>query len=44
VAVLLAGTMIVTLAPAILVLFGKRAFWVPRFLDRILLHLHIEGE
>ena len=44
VAVLLAGTMIVTLAPAILVLFGKRAFWVPRFLDRILPHLHIEGE
>jgi uncharacterized membrane protein YdfJ with MMPL/SSD domain len=43
-AVFLAGTMIVTLAPAILVLFGKRVFWVPRFLDRILPHLHIEGE
>jgi uncharacterized membrane protein YdfJ with MMPL/SSD domain len=43
-AVFLAGTMIVTLAPAMLVLFGKRAFWVPRFLDRILPHLHVEGE
>ena len=43
-AVLLAGTMIVSLAPAILVLFGKGVFWVPRFLDRILPHLHIEGE
>jgi hypothetical protein len=35
--------MIVTLAPAILVLFGKAVFWVPRFLDRILPHLNIEG-
>lgn len=43
VAVALAGTMIVLLAPAMLVLFGRRVFWVPRFLDRILPHLDVEG-
>jgi uncharacterized membrane protein YdfJ with MMPL/SSD domain len=43
VAVALAGLLVVTLAPALLTLFGKAVFWVPRFLDRILPHLDIEG-
>jgi RND superfamily putative drug exporter len=43
VAVLLAGTMVVLLAPAILTLFRGGLFWLPRFLDRILPHLDIEG-
>jgi uncharacterized membrane protein YdfJ with MMPL/SSD domain len=42
-AVFLAGTMIVLLAPALLVLFGERAFWVPDWLGRLLPHLDIEG-
>ena len=33
-----------TLAPAILVLFGRAAWWLPRWLDRILPHISIEGE
>ncbi|MBD3923358.1 MMPL family transporter [Nocardioides cavernae] len=44
VAVLLAGILVVTLAPAILVLFGRAAWWLPRWLDRILPHVSIEGE
>ena len=43
VAVALAGLLVVTLAPALLTLFGRAVFWVPRFLDRILPHLDIEG-
>ena len=43
VAVALAGLLVVTLAPALLTLFGRGVFWVPRFLDRILPHLDIEG-
>jgi uncharacterized membrane protein YdfJ with MMPL/SSD domain len=43
VAVALAGTLVVTLAPALLTLFGKGVFWVPRSLDRILPNLNIEG-
>jgi uncharacterized membrane protein YdfJ with MMPL/SSD domain len=44
VAVLLAGILVVTLAPAILVLSGRAALWLPRWLDRILPHVSIEGE
>ena len=44
VAVLLAGILVVTLAPAVLVLFGRAAWWLPRWLDRILPHVSIEGE
>ena len=33
----------VGLAPALLTLFGRGVFWVPRLLDRILPHLDIEG-
>ncbi len=44
VAVLLAGILVVTLAPAVLVLFGEAAWWLPRWLDRILPHISIEGD
>ncbi len=43
VAVALAGTLVVSLAPALLTLFGKGVFWLPRFLRRILPNLNIEG-
>ena len=41
---LLAGILVVTLAPATLVLLGEAAWWLPRWLDRILPHISIEGE
>ncbi|MGH3506492.1 MAG: MMPL family transporter [Nocardioidaceae bacterium] len=44
VAVLLAGLLVVTLAPAVLMLFGAAAWWLPRWLDRLLPHISIEGE
>jgi hypothetical protein len=44
VAVLLAGLLVVTLAPAVLMLFGEAAWWLPRWLDRLLPHISIEGE
>jgi uncharacterized membrane protein YdfJ with MMPL/SSD domain len=43
VAVLLAGIMVILLAPAMLVLFGERTFWVPDWLGRVLPHLDLEG-
>jgi uncharacterized membrane protein YdfJ with MMPL/SSD domain len=42
-AVLLAGTMVVLLAPAILTLFRDRVFWMPRIIERIIPHVPIEG-
>jgi RND superfamily putative drug exporter len=33
-----------TIMPALLALLGKRAWWLPRWLDRILPRLDIEGE
>jgi RND superfamily putative drug exporter len=32
------------LVPAVMVLLGKRAWWLPRWLDRLLPHISIEGE
>jgi RND superfamily putative drug exporter len=32
------------LVPAIMVLLGKRAWWMPRWLDRLVPHISIEGE
>jgi uncharacterized membrane protein YdfJ with MMPL/SSD domain len=43
-AVLLAGILVVTLAPAAISLMGEAAWWLPRWLDRILPHINIEGE
>jgi putative drug exporter of the RND superfamily len=32
------------LVPAVMVLLGKRMWWMPRWLDRVLPHISIEGE
>jgi uncharacterized membrane protein YdfJ with MMPL/SSD domain len=44
VAVLLAGVLVLLLAPALLVVFGERTFAVPAWLGRILPHLDLEGD
>jgi hypothetical protein len=44
VAVLLAAAMVLSLAPALLTLFGAGVWWLPRWLDRVLPHVNIEGE
>jgi RND superfamily putative drug exporter len=33
-----------TLIPAVMALLGERAWWLPRWLDRILPHVDVEGE
>ena len=43
-AVLLAGILVVTLAPALIVLFGRAAWWLPAWLDKMLPHISVEGE
>jgi uncharacterized membrane protein YdfJ with MMPL/SSD domain len=42
-AVLLAGTMVVLLAPAMLVLFGGTVFRMPGFLERVVPRIDVEG-
>jgi RND superfamily putative drug exporter len=32
------------LVPAVMVLLGKKAWWMPRWLDRVVPHVSIEGE
>jgi hypothetical protein len=43
VAVLLAGVMVVLLAPAMLVIFGASIFRLPGFLDRLVPRIDVEG-
>jgi uncharacterized membrane protein YdfJ with MMPL/SSD domain len=43
-AVVLAGILVVMLAPAAIVLFGEAAWWLPAWLDRLLPHISVEGE
>ncbi len=43
VAVFLAALMVILLAPALLAIAGSRVFGLPRWLDRILPHVSIEG-
>ena len=43
VAVALAATLVLTLAPALLTLFGKWTWKLPKFLDKILPDLDLEG-
>lgn len=33
-----------TLVPAVISLFGERAYWLPRWLDRVLPNVDVEGE
>ena len=42
-AVFLAATMVLMLAPAVLILLGKWAWWMPRWLGRIVPTIDIEG-
>jgi hypothetical protein len=42
-AVLLAGALIVTLAPATIAMMGEAAWWLPAWLDKLLPHMDIEG-
>jgi uncharacterized membrane protein YdfJ with MMPL/SSD domain len=44
VAVLLASAMVLSLAPAMLTLFGRAVWWLPRWLSNLLPHVDIEGE
>jgi RND superfamily putative drug exporter len=44
VAVLLAGTMVLLLAPALLVLFGRWTWALPPWLARVVPHVDVEGE
>jgi uncharacterized membrane protein YdfJ with MMPL/SSD domain len=44
VAVLLASAMVLSLAPAMLTLFGRAVWWLPGWLARLLPHVDIEGE
>jgi RND superfamily putative drug exporter len=43
VGVALAAMSVLLLAPALLVLAGAGSWWLPRWLDRILPHVDIEG-
>ena len=43
-AILIAGSMVCVLLPAVMLLMGRRTWWLPRWLDRLLPHISIEGE
>jgi RND superfamily putative drug exporter len=43
-AILIAGSMVCVLLPAVMLLMGHRTWWLPRRLDRFLPHLSVEGE
>jgi RND superfamily putative drug exporter len=42
-AILIAAAMVCILLPAVMLLMGKHTWWLPRWLDRILPHLDVEG-
>lgn len=42
-AILIAVGMVCILLPAVMLLMGKHTWWLPRWLDRILPHLDVEG-
>ena len=44
VAVFLAATMVLVLAPALLVLMGRRTWWLPPWLSKVVPHVDIEGK
>ena len=43
-AILIAGSMVCVLLPAVMLLMGHRTWWLPRRLDRVLPHISVEGE
>ena len=42
-AILIAGSMVCVLLPAVMLLMGRHTWWLPRRLDRFLPHISIEG-
>jgi RND superfamily putative drug exporter len=42
-AILIAGSMVCVLLPAVMLLTGRRTWWLPRRLDRFLPHISVEG-
>jgi RND superfamily putative drug exporter len=42
-AILIAGSMVCVLLPAVMLLMGERTWWLPRRLDRVLPHISVEG-
>jgi putative drug exporter of the RND superfamily len=42
-AILIAGSMVCVLLPAVMLLMGRRTWWVPNWMDRILPDISIEG-
>jgi RND superfamily putative drug exporter len=42
-AILIAGSMVCVLLPAVMLLTGSRTWWLPRWLDRLLPHIDVEG-
>jgi RND superfamily putative drug exporter len=42
-AILIAGSMVCVLLPAVMLLMGRRTWWLPRRLDRFLPHISVEG-
>jgi putative drug exporter of the RND superfamily len=43
-AILIAGSMVCVLLPAVMLLMGRHTWWMPRWLDRALPDISIEGE
>jgi putative drug exporter of the RND superfamily len=43
-AILIAGSMVCVLLPAVMLLMGERTWWLPRWLDRVIPRISIEGE
>jgi len=43
-AILIAGSMVCVLLPAVMLLMGSRTWWLPRWLDRFLPHISLEGQ
>jgi putative drug exporter of the RND superfamily len=43
-AILIAGSMVCVLLPAVMLLMGRRTWWLPRWLDRFLPHISVEGQ
>jgi putative drug exporter of the RND superfamily len=43
-AIFIAGSMVCVLLPAVMLLTGSRTWWLPRWLDRVLPDISIEGE
>jgi RND superfamily putative drug exporter len=43
-AILIAGSMVCVLLPAVMLLMGSRTWWLPRWLDRFLPRISLEGQ